>query len=150
MYNFLILFAVSFISPIITFYVNEELRQGPVRASALLSLLVALLFYCFPNMLDSYLTKNIPVVFIGGSFIGMVSYRILSNYFLMGIAGLLFCLIYLNTSKFFTGYGGAVGTTSAIALLAVLSIPVFTKKRRLTNGMMLLRKTLFRTGKGDK
>lgn len=150
MYNILILFAVSFISPVLTFYMNEELKQGPVRSSALLSLIVALFFYVFPYSMDPYLVKNIPVVFIGGSFIGMVSSRILSNYFLIGTAGLVFCLIYLNTSQFFRGYGGAVGTTSAIALLAVLSIPVFTKKRRLTNGIMLLRKTLFGPARRDK
>jgi hypothetical protein len=147
MSNLLILFAASFISSTLTFYVNEGLRQGPVRSSALLTLIVALYFHFFPASMDSYLVKNVPVVFIGGSFIGMVSSRILSNYILIGTAGLFFCVIYINTSKFFNGYGGAVGTAAAIALLAVLSIPVFTKKRRLTNGIMLLRKTLFRTGK---
>jgi hypothetical protein len=147
MYNVLILLAASLISSVLTFYVNEELRQGPVRSSALLTLVVALYFHFFPHSMDSYLVKNIPVVFIGGSFIGMVSPRILSDYLLIGTAGLIFCIIYINTSKFFNGYGGAVGTAAAISLLAVLSIPVFTKKRRLTNGIMLLRKTLFRTRK---
>jgi hypothetical protein len=147
MFNIIVLFAVSFVSPIMTFYVNEDLKQGPVRASALLSLIVALYCHFFPQSMDSYLMRNIPIVFIGGSFIGMVSSRILSDYRLIGAAGLVFCLIYINTSKFFNGYGGAVGTASAIALLAVLSIPVFTKKRRLTNGIMLLRKTLFGTAR---
>ena len=143
MYNLLILFTVSFISSVLTFYVNEDLKQGPVRSSAVLSLIVGLYFYFFPNSMDNYLVKHIPIVFIGGSFIGMVSSRILSNYMLIGIAGLIFCLIYINTSTFFNGYGGAVGTASAIALLAVLSIPVVTKKHKITNGLLLLRKTLF-------
>lgn len=143
MYNLFILFAVSFVSSILTFYVNENLKQGPVRSSAVLSLLVGLYFYFFPHSADSYLVKNIPIVFIGASFIGMVSSRIVSNYLLIGCAGLIFCLIYINTGKFFNGYGGALGTSSAIALLAALSIPVVTKKRKLTNGIMLLRKTLF-------
>lgn len=143
MYNLIILFTVSFFSAVITFYVNEELKQGPVRSSALLSLMVGLYFYFFPHSMDSYLVKNIPLVFIGASFIGMVSSRIISNYLLIGTAGLIFCLIYVNTGKFFNGYGGALGTSSAIALLAALSIPVVTKKHKLTNGIMLLRKTLF-------
>jgi hypothetical protein len=129
----------------LTFFVNEELRQGPVRSSAILSLVVGLYVYFFPHSMNSFLVKNIPAVFIGGSFIGMVSSRVLSNYILIGTAGLVFCLIYINTSRFFNGYGGSVGTASAIALLAVLSIPVVTKKHRLTNGIMLLRKTLFGT-----
>jgi len=147
MYNLCILFLTGFISPILTFYVNEGLKQGPVRSSAVLSLLVGLYFHLFPQSMDSYLVSNIPIVFIGGSFIGMVSSRILSNYLLLGTAGLIFCLIYINASQFFKGYGGAVGTASAIALLAALSIPVFTKKQRLTNGIMLLRKTLFGTAR---
>ncbi|MET1057699.1 MAG: hypothetical protein ABWY16_20455 [Pedobacter sp.] len=147
MYNTIVLFAVSFVSSMLTFYVNEDLKQGPVRSSALLSLAVGLFFYFFPHSMGSYLVKNIPVVFIGGSFIGMVSSRIVSSYLLIGTAGLVFCLIYINTSRFFNGYGGAVGTASSIALLAVLSIPVVTKKHKLTNGIMLLRKTLFGSGK---
>jgi len=143
MYNTAILFAVSFVSSVTTFYVNEHLKHGPVRSSAMLSLAVGLFFYFFPHLMNSFLVKNIPIVFIGGSFIGMVSSRVLSNYLLIGTAGLIFCLIYINTSRFFNGYGGAVGTASAIALLAVLSLPVVTKRHRLTNGMMLLRKTLF-------
>lgn len=145
MYNLAILLVVSFTSSVITFYVNEDLKQGPIRSSALLSLLVGLFFYFFPEVMDSYLVKNIPIVFIGASFIGMVSARLLSNYLLIGVAGLVFCLIYLHASQFFNGYGGALGTSSAIALLAVLSIPIVGKKRKLTNGMMQLRKVLFKS-----
>lgn len=146
MYNLLLLIAVSFLSATITFFVNEGLKQGPVRSSAMLSLIVAGYFYFFPATADSYLVKNIPVVFIGASFVGMVSARLLSNYLLIGIGGIIFCLIYLHTSKFFNGYGGALGTSASIALLAVLSIPIVGKHRKLTNGIIQLRKVLFKPG----
>lgn len=144
----LLLIAIGFVSAILTFFVNEELKQGPVRSSAALSLLVALFFHYFPGSLDSYLVKNIPLVFIGASFIGMVSSRLLSNYLLIGIAGIIFCLIFLHTSKFFNGYGGALGTSASISLLAVLSIPIVSKHKRLTNGIIQLRRILFKEGKG--
>jgi hypothetical protein len=144
MFNVSILLLVSFFGSVITFYVNEGLKQGPVRSSALLSLMVGLYFHFFPGMMDSYLVKNIPIVFIGASFIGMVSARLLANYLLIGLAGIIFCLIFLNTSQFFNGYGGGIGTASAIALLAVLSIPIAGKRRKLTNGLMQLRKVLFK------
>lgn len=147
MYNMPILLLVGFISAMLTFYVNEGLKQGPVRSSALLSLLVAVYFHYFPGQTDPYLVKNIPLVFIGASFIGMVSSRLIHNYLLIGIAGVIFCLIFLHTSKFFNGYGGALGTSACISLLAVLSIPIVGKKRKLTNGIIQLRKTLFSTGK---
>lgn len=145
MFNFLILIILSFLSSTLTFYVNEHLRQGPVRSSAMLSLAVGLYFYLFPGSVDGYLAKNIPLVFIGSSFIGMVSARLLSNYLLIGFAGIVFCIIFLNTSRFFNGYGGALGLSAAIALLAVLSIPVVSKKRRLTNGLFQLRKIVFKS-----
>lgn len=142
-----ILIIVSFISAVVTFYVNEELKQGPVRSSALLSLIVAVYFHYFAGSMDPYLVKNIPLVFIGASFIGMVSVRLIANYLLIGVAGIIFCLIFLHTSIFFNGYGGALGTSACISLLAVLSIPIIGKKRKLTNGIVQLRKVLFKISK---
>ncbi|WP_316828702.1 hypothetical protein [Pedobacter miscanthi] len=130
-----------------TFYVNEGLEQGPVRSSAMLSLTVALFFHFFPSITNAYLVKNIPLVFIGSSFIGMVSGRLVSGYWLIGLAGVVFCIIFLNASRFFTGYGGALGISACISLLAILSIPIVTKKHRLTNGFALLRKTVFKIRK---
>jgi hypothetical protein len=144
MSNQVILLCVSFIGASLTFYVNENLRQGPIRSSALLSLLVSLYCFFFPQTMDSDLVKTIPVVFIGSSFVGMVSARLLRNHLLIGGGGVIFCLIFLHTSKFFNGYGGALGTSAAIAVLAVLSIPIIGKKRRLTNGIIQLRKIMFR------
>lgn len=144
MYNQPILIMVSFFSAMITFFVNERLKQGPVRSSAALSLLVGLYFHYFAGSMDTYLVKNIPIVFFGGSFIGMVSSRLLSNYLLIGAAGIIFCLIFLHTSKFFNGYGGALGIAASISVLAVLSIPIVGKHKRVTNGIMQLREILFK------
>ncbi|WP_337854662.1 hypothetical protein [Pedobacter sp. GR22-6] len=143
MLNLLILIGVGFMGAIITFYINEELKQGPVRSSAMLSLSVGLLLRFSNFGIDPYLIKNIPLVCIGSSFIGMVSNRLIRNYWLIGVAGILFCIIFLNASKFFQGYGGALGASACISILAILSIPVITKKHRLTNGFAFLRKSVF-------
>lgn len=140
----LILLLVGFLGAMLTFYLNEGLKQGPVRSSAMLSLIVALFFYFFPHIADPFLVKNIPLVFIGSSFIGMVSARLVSSYWLIGLAGAIFCVIFLNTSRFFNGYGGALGISACISLLAILSIPIVTKKHRITNGFTLLRKMIFK------
>lgn len=147
--NATIIILTAVIAAMLTFYVNHQLKQGPVRSSALLSLLVALVFYFFPDMLDASLTKNIPVAFIGGSFIGMVSKKIVDSYLKLAISGLVFGVIYLNTSSFFNGYGGALGASAGISLLSVLSLPFFTpKKHHLTNGILQLRKIIFKRNKG--
>ena len=136
------------IAAMLTFYVNHQLKQGPVRASALLSLLIASVFYFFPDLLNTTLAKNIPVAFIGGSFIGMVSKKMVYSYFKLAISGLVFAIIYLNTSNFFNGYGGALGASAGISLLSVLSLPFFTpKKHHLTNGVLQLRKIIFQRNK---
>jgi len=143
-----VLILTAIIAAMLTFYVNHQLKQGSVRSSALLSLVVASTFHFFPNLLPTELAKNIPVVFIGGSFIGMASKKIIDSYFKLGISGLVFAVIYLNTSRFFNGYGGALGASAGISLLSVLSLPFFTpKKHHLTNGVLQLRKIIFRRNK---
>jgi hypothetical protein len=136
--------ATAILAAMLTFYVNHHLQQGAVRSSALLALIVALLFHFFPDILSASLTKNIPVVFIGGSFIGMASKKVVDSYLKLAISGLVFALIYINTSNFFNGYGGALGASAGISLLSVLSLPFFSPKKHLTNGILQLRKVIFR------
>ncbi len=126
----IVIVATGMVSSVLTFYVNEHLNQGAVRSSALLSLAVALFFFFFPALLSPYLTVHIPVVFIGASFIGMVSPKIMSNFSLLALAGLIFGLIYLNSSQFFTGFGGALGISACISILTVLSFPVLKSYTR--------------------
>ena len=126
-----ILFFTGIISAILTYVVNNKYRQGAVRASAGLSLLVGLFFYFFPELFSHYLTKNIPLVFIGATFIGMVSSKILPSYLLVGFSGFIFSIIYLNASPFFKGYGGALGTTAAISVLVSLSLAVVSKSEKI-------------------
>ncbi len=142
--NIAILILTGVLAAISTYVLNIKLGQGPVRSSAALSLVVGAVFYFFPNLLSVYLTQHIPVVFIGASFIGMVSSNVVSSYFTVGTSGLIFSVIYLNTSAFFTGYGGSLGTAACIALLVAISLPVFLKKHKLSNGYLLLRKMIFK------
>ncbi|MBI6116536.1 hypothetical protein [Salegentibacter maritimus] len=127
----LILFITGIISALLTYIVNNKHRQGAVRASAGLSLLVGLFFYFFPEIFSPYLTKNIPIVFIGATFIGMVSSKILSSYLLVGFSGFIFSIIYLNASPFFKGYGGALGTTASISVLVSLSLAVVSRSEKI-------------------
>ncbi|MEP2239672.1 MAG: hypothetical protein ABJI22_14990 [Maribacter sp.] len=111
-----------------TFFVSHRFNQGPVRASALLSLIIGLFFYFFPNTLNPYLSSNIPVVFIGTSFIGMISTTTKRSYVHLTIAGLLFSIIYINKNNQFDGFGGALGALAFIALLITFAFSfAFTK-----------------------
>lgn len=68
-------------------------------------------------------------MFIGTSFIGMISSKERGNYTQLAIAGSLFGLIYINKSDLFEGYGGALGALAFIALLTTLGFSVVLSKR---------------------
>ena len=139
--NFILLI-VGGLSSIITFLLQIKYKQGPVRSSALVGVLVGVFVLVFPNLLSTYLTENLPLVCFGASFIGMVSSKIMSDYLLIGLSGVVFTLIYFNTSNYFSGFGGGLGSAACIALLVTLSIPVLMKKRKLSNGFLLLRRQM--------
>ncbi|SFU74839.1 hypothetical protein SAMN05216480_1194 [Pustulibacterium marinum] len=141
--NTYLLIITGIVGAVSTFYVHIQLKQGAVRASALLSLVVGIFFKLFPEVLNETLTQQIPVVFIGASFIGMVSDKVLNNYYLIALSGIIFTVIFLNTSSFFNGYGGTLGTSACISLLTVMSLPILFSKHRWGNGIASLRKKLF-------
>lgn len=126
-----ILVITGIVAAILTFLVNNKYEQGAVRASTGLSLLVGLFFYIFPELFSTFLTKNIPIVFIGATFIGMVSSKVIKNVYFIAIAGFVFSIIYLNTSHLFKGYGGALGTTAAISVLVSLSLAMVAKSKKI-------------------
>ncbi|GLB50173.1 hypothetical protein [Neptunitalea lumnitzerae] len=141
--NTALLIATGIIGALATFYVNTTLKQGAVRASALLSFIVALFFYCFPTLLNETLTSKIPIVFIGASFIGMVSEKVVRNYLVIAVSGFIFTLIFLNTSTFFAGYGGALGTSACISLLTAMSISLLTPRKLKNNFITSFAKSIF-------
>ncbi|GLB51795.1 hypothetical protein NBRC110019_08340 [Neptunitalea chrysea] len=147
--NSIILIITGILGAVLTFYVNTHLKQGAVRASALLSFVVALFFYLFPEILNETLSQKIPIVFIGASFIGMVSHKVVNNYIIIAISGIIFSIIFLNTSAFFSGYGGALGTSACISLLTAMSIPTFFSKKSIGNGLISLAKFLFGRNKNN-
>ncbi|QWX82650.1 hypothetical protein H0I23_09230 [Cellulophaga sp. HaHaR_3_176] len=142
--NYVIIFITAILGAYLTFFTSERLKQGPVRSSAALSLIVGLFFYYLPELCSAYLTKNIPIVFIGASFIGMISPQAKGNYIRLTIAASLFSIIYLNKGDFFEGYGGALGALAFIALLSAMGFSVIiSRSSRLKKGIVKLRnKTL--------
>lgn len=140
--DYFILLIVGSISSVITFLLQIKYKQGPVRSSAMVGVLVSIFVLLFPNLLSVYLTENLPLVSFGASFIGMVSSKIMSDYILIGFSGVVFTIIFFNTSSYFNGFGGGLGSAACIALLVTLSIPVIRKKGKISNGLLLLRRQM--------
>jgi len=140
--EFLLLHIIGGGSAVATYILQIKFKQSPVKSSALLGVIVGLFFLIFPKLFSAYLTENIPLVCFGASFIGMVSSKVVYNHIQIGVSGVVFTIIYLNTSTYFNGFGGGLGSTACIALLVTLSIPVLKKKNRLSNGFLLLRRQM--------
>ena len=117
----LILILFALLGAISTYFLSTNLKQGSVRSSALLSLIIALIFNWSPE-LPYQLSTEIPLVFIGASFVGMVSSSVNSNYATIGFGGLIFGLIFISMGGFFNGYGGGLGTAACISLMASMGI----------------------------
>lgn len=118
--NEMVIVITGVVGVILTFFCSDHLKMGAVRASALLGLLVGLFFYVFPTIFSPFITKHLPLVFIGASFIGMVSAEVTKNYIKLAIAGGVFGLLYVFKSKFFDGFGGALGALAFVTLIMVL------------------------------
>ncbi|WP_405604431.1 hypothetical protein [Polaribacter sp. Asnod1-A03] len=140
--EFLLLLIIGGGSAVATFVLQIKWKQSPVRSSAIVGVIAGISVLIFPNLLSAYLTDNIPLVCFGASFIGMVSSKVVSNHVLIGISGVVFTIIYFNTSTYFNGFGGGLGSAACIALLVTLSIPVLKKKKSISNGFLLLRRQM--------
>ncbi|CAL66912.1 hypothetical protein [Christiangramia forsetii] len=122
-----IILIAGIISALVTFYLNNQLQLGGVMASAGISVLAGGLFFIFPDILNNYLTTNIPVVVMGASFIGMAASRIIRQFWIIGLSGFIFSVIFLLTGSYFEGFGGSLGTTAAISLGAVCALKQIKK-----------------------
>ncbi len=117
-----ILICTSVVAAMLTFIVNVRFKQGPVKSSAGLSLLVAAFFYLFPHLLSPYLTTKIPAAFFGATFSGMSARTVLPNTWWAALAGFIFGFIFVHTSTFFTGFGGGLGTTACLSVLTTVGL----------------------------
>ena len=118
--NYLIFILTGVLGAWLTFFISERLKQGPVRSSALLSLVVGLFL--------SPLSRG--------------------NYIRLAVAASLFGIIYVNKAHFFEGYGGALGALAFIALLSSMGFSVIiSRSPRLKKGIVKVRKKVSRPSK---
>lgn len=126
------LLVTALIASTATYYLhNTYTRISPIFASASLTLVVALLCHWIGN-LNNLPIKEIPYVFIGGTFVGMSTRKKAKNNLNIILASTFFCLIYLKSSQFFQGYGGALGVSACISILTVItSSKLFVRSKHI-------------------
>ncbi len=134
--------ATSVAAVLSTYYVNHNLKQGPVKASAITSLVVGVVVAVLLAkgwLVFDYL-EVVAVVFIGASFAAMASKGIVESFGLIVFAGLVFGFLFTNLGTRFNGYGGGLGTKACLSVLAAVGL------KRLLIGAESLR----RRGRGSQ
>lgn len=127
--NLTVIIIAGFLAAGITFLLNNRLKLGGVIASAGISVAGGLFFYLFPDLLNEYLSENLPAVLMGASFVGMASEKVVPKLSIILFSGILFSVIYLLTGPFFEGFGGSLGTSAAISLIAMMGLKSLIKHR---------------------
>lgn len=106
-----------------TFLLITKLNWHALKASALLSLVVAIPFEIWE--IKEYV--SIPFVVFGASFIGMSRRKIFNNNLIL-IASTLFGILYTLLNSNFNGVGGTLGTTACLSCLSILVINRLVKR----------------------
>lgn len=125
-----LLYLSGLLGALIPFILNNKFKMGAVLGSAVPSLFVALTFIVFPNLIAKEISDQIALIFYGAAFIGMASDKIISNLSLIAVSGLEFSFIFIYSSSYFKGYGGALGTTACVCFLTIYSFKtIFNLKK---------------------
>jgi hypothetical protein len=104
----LAIFAAVVIGAVATFVISVELKQGAVVASALIGIIAALV------------APKYAVPAYCGSFVGMVSASLASNYGFLMLAAVVAGGVFLMAKLVFNGFGGKLGTIAFSGCLAMI------------------------------
>lgn len=113
-----------------TYWLHVRFRISPILASATVTLLVALAVIPFSNSAEW--VQAISYAGIGGSFIGMSTKKTIKGFRYVLLASLIFGLIFIHSSQFFEGFGGALGTSACISVLTAISWRKLVRQTRYT------------------
>ncbi|PZD77316.1 hypothetical protein [Mesonia sp. K7] len=119
--DIILLYISGILGGIIPYLLVHKKEMNVVVASALPSLTIALLWHLFPFH-ESELLQEVPLVFYGASFVGMVNQKIFPKRLQVVFASIVFTFVYLNSSKFFNGFGGGLGTAACISVIAIYGL----------------------------
>ena len=121
-------FAVAIVAAPLTFWLSEHCKFGAVCASAVPSAVLGLSINLFSPW---WHVKLLPLAaaWLGASFAGMTSMeRLAGRYWMLPLLGLIFGLLFVGSGPRVHGFGGLLGTTALVSVLAGLGIARFSPK----------------------
>lgn len=107
-----------------SFYINHNLKKGPVFASAIVALFGGIVFpFLFK---DSGLTLAAAIT--AGSYAGMSGKERIESYKEMVIASIFLSILFIISNDAFIGIGGKLGTIACISVMSLYGIKAFCKR----------------------
>lgn len=119
----LIVLITSVVAALLTQQLSINYKQGPVKASAAVSLLFGLFTYLL--IVAGFkigVLVIIPGVAMGSSFAAMSSERVIPNRVWMTLTAIIFAGVFLFSSPYFEGNGGALGISACVSTIITLGI----------------------------
>lgn len=115
-------YGVAIVAAPLTFWLSEHCEFGAVCASAVPSAVLGLGI----NLLSpSFQVKVLPLAaaWLGASFAGMSSMeRLAGRYWMLPLLGLIFGFLFVGSGPRVHGFGGLLGTTALVSVLAALGL----------------------------
>lgn len=125
------------LAAVCTYWLHTRFALNPVMASGIVTLAIALAIPLLDGSPEWL--RPIPYAGIGGSFIGMSTRKTMKGVESVMLASLIFGLIFMNSSQFFEGFGGALGTSACISVLTATTWRKFAKKTRYSTRRVISR-----------
>lgn len=95
------------IGAILTYFINHDLKLGPVIGAGSIGVIASFIPSIFPK---SEGLKVLPPAIYTGAFVGMSGGHVLNNMATVALAGSFAGFIYILTQRSFGGFGGKLGT----------------------------------------
>jgi len=119
----ILLFVFALLSIFVAYVLRKYFNYSAVIASAMPSLIFAIIFEIFFKEFGVY-----PAIFFTASFIGMVDLRRIPKLFYIPILAISMTIIFFVFFNYFNGYGGKMGMSAFIALIAIIGLMDFVKR----------------------
>ena len=114
----LLLIITSVIAALVTYFLNNDRKLGPVKASALVGLVAGILLPRLPG-LAAGVGATLAVMAICASFAGMSNTKRMPSWIPMAFVGLSAGLVYMFANPFIGGTGGKLGTIAFGSNMAI-------------------------------
>ena len=114
----------------ITYFLHHKKKYGAVKASSIIAIIIGFIYQsCIYFNVELDVIKHYFLIAMGSTFMGMISKTHEHKVMDFIISAFIFVALYTNSSHFFDGLGGLLGTIACISILSVFGIERIIQKK---------------------